>query len=142
MDFLKVIIDDIKHYRAEILSSDETKPGLTRWFIVTVWKDAIDKACGYSWIDNSWYKPTENIPDTSLKCLRCGGYFIGIAKTAKTLKTYENWHKTLRTKYGKTSMAQNISVTYRELSEVIEFITQRLQQFSDLEYLPGYCELC
>jgi site-specific recombinase XerD len=142
MGFLKVIIDDIKNYGAAILFSDETKPGLTRWFIVTVWKDAIDKACGYSWIDNSWYTPPENIPNTSLNRLRCGGYFIGIAKTTKTLKTYENWHKTLRTKYGKHSMAQNISVIYRELSEAIELITQRLQQFSDLEYLPGYCKLC
>jgi len=78
---------------------DNAKPGLTKWFILQVWHDAIQKADGYTWIDDSWYKPHESITGTKLWRLWCGAYGIGVAQSSRTLKTYEKWHKKLRSKY-------------------------------------------
>lgn len=140
--FLRLIADEVKGYRAKVSFHDEAKPGLTRWFIITAWNDAIQKAGDYSWIDDSWYHPPENIPDTSLWRLRCGAYPIGIAKSEKTLRTYENWHKKLRVKCAENQLAKDIAAKYQELNDTAHGIRQRLQEFSDMERLPGYCELC
>jgi integrase/recombinase XerC len=142
LKFLKLIVDEVKGYRAKVFSHDEAKPGLAKSFIVTAWKDAILKATGYSWITDSWYKPHESIPGTNLWQLRCGPYIIGIAESKKTLKTYENWHKKLRVKYAKNKLAQDIAAKYQELNDTAQDIGQRLQEFSDMRRLPGHCELC
>jgi hypothetical protein len=142
MTFLKIITNEAEGYRAKVFFHDEAMSGLTRSFIVTIWKDAIEEAGGHSWIDNSWYKPQESIPDTNLWQLKCGGYIIGIAKSNKTLKTYENWHKNLRGKYAEDPLARRISATQQELNNIAQTISQRLQEFSDIEHLPGHCELC
>lgn len=140
--FLKLIVDEVKGYRDKVSFRDEAKPGLTKWFIVTAWNDVIQKASGYSGIDDSWYHPPESIPNTSLWQQKCGAYRIGIAKTKRRLKTYENWHKQLREKYTEEPIAKGIGAKYQELSNTTELIRQRLQEFSDMERLPGNCELC
>lgn len=140
--FLKLIVDEVKGYRAKVSFHDEAKPGLTKWFIAIAWNDALQKATGYSWIDDSWYKPPENIPNTSLWKLNCGAYAIGIARSKRTLKTYEKWHKKLRVKYAENPIAKDIGAKQQELRNIAEEIRQRLQEFSDMERLPGHCELC
>ena len=142
LTFLKLIADEVTGYRAKVSFRDEAKPGLTKWFIVTAWNDAIQKASGYFWIDDSWYKPHESIPGTNLWKLNCGAYHIGIAKSKKTLKTYENQHKKLRVKYAKHQSAKDIYAKSQELSNIVQDIRQWLQEFSDMERLPGNCELC
>jgi hypothetical protein len=142
LDLLKLITDEVKGYRAKVDFHDEGKQGLTKWFIISAWNDALQKVSGHSLIDDTWYKPQENIPGTSLWQLKCGGYIIGIAKTKKTLKTYENWHKNLRGKYAEDPLAIQISATQQELNNIAQLIRQRLQEFSDMEHLPGHCELC
>ena len=140
--FLKLIADEVKGYRAKENFHDELKPGLTKWFIMTAWNDAIQKAGGYSWIDDSCYKPPESIPNANLWQLRCGTYPIGIARSRRTLKTYEKWHKNLRAKYAEHSSAKDIHAKSQDLSEIAQEIRQRLQEFGDIERLPGHCELC
>ena len=142
LKFLKLITDEVKEYRAKVFFHDEANPGLTRWFIVIAWNDALQKAGGYSWIDDSWYHPPESIPDASLWQLRCGGYGIAIARSKKRLKTYENWHKKLRVKYANHQSAKDIVAKSQELSNIAQDIRQRLQEFSDMQRLPGHCELC
>jgi len=142
MRFLKLIADEVKGRKAKVNFHDETKPGLTRWFIITVWNDAIQKASGYSWIDDSWYHPPEPSTPHNLWQLRCGGFIIGIARSKKTLKTYENWHKKLRVKCAEDPLAKDLAIKYQELSKFAQEIRQRLQEFSDMERLPGRCELC
>jgi hypothetical protein len=44
LEFLRIIEEDIKGYGTKLNFDDEMLPGLTRWFIITVWKDAIDIA--------------------------------------------------------------------------------------------------
>ncbi len=136
LTFLKLIADEVKGYRAKVYFHGEEKPGLTKWFIVTAWNDVIQKASGYSWIGDSWYHPPENIPDTGLWQIKCGAYIIGIAKSKKTLKIYENWHKKLRGKCAES--AKGIHAKSQELNTIAEDIRQRLQEFSDLEHLPGH----
>ena len=140
--FLKLIADEVKGYRAKVNFHDEPKPGLTKWFIITVWNDVIQKASGHSWIDDSWYKPPESIPDTSLWQLKCGSYGISIARSKKTLATYKNWHKKLRVKHAEHPLAIDIAVKDREMGNIAQEIRQQLQKFSDMEHLPGHCELC
>jgi site-specific recombinase XerD len=142
LKFLKLITDEVEGYRVKVNFHDEEKPGLTKWFIVTAWRDAILKATGYPWIHDSWYHPPESISGTSLWQLRCGAYIIGIAESKKTLKTYENWHKKLRVKYAKNKLAQDIAAKYQKLNDTAQDIGQRLQEFSDMRRLPGHCELC
>jgi hypothetical protein len=140
--FLKLITDEVKGYRAKVIFHDEAKPGLTKWFIVTAWNDALQKAGGYSWIDDSWYHSPESIPDTSLWQIRCGSYGIAIAKSKKTLKTYENWHKKLRVMCADGPLAKQIAAKYQELNKTAEELRQLLREFSHMERLPGRCELC
>ncbi|MBA7471187.1 hypothetical protein ES707_06488 [subsurface metagenome] len=142
LKFLKLIVDEVKGYKDWVSFRDEAKAGLTKWFLLIVWNDAIQKASGYSWIDDSWYYPPESIPNTSLWQLRCGAYRIGIARSKKGLKTYENWHKKLRGKYTEDPLAKGIGAKYQELTNTAEQIRQRLQEFSDMERLPGHCKLC
>jgi hypothetical protein len=140
--FLKFIADDVKGYRAKVSFRDEAKPGLTKWFVLTAWNDILQQAGGFPWIDDSWYKPHESIPDTNLQQLKCGSYIIGIAKSKITLKTYENWHKKLRVNSVKHQSAKDLHAKSQELSNVAQEIRQRLLEFSDMERLPGRCELC
>ena len=140
--FLKLIADEVKGYKARVNFHDEAKPGLTRWFLLIVWNDVIQRTGGYSWIDDSWYHPPENIPGTSLWQLRCGAYGIGIARSKKTLKTYENWHKKLRVMYTDAPLVKEISAKYQDLNKAAQEISQLLHEFGDMERLPGCCELC
>ena len=140
--FLKLITDKVAEHGAKVNFRYEARPGLTRWFILTVWNDAIQKVMGHSWIDDSWYKPHENIPNTGLWTLNCGAYTIGIAKSKRTLKTYENWHKKLRVKHAQHSLAKDIAAKSQELNNMAQDIRQRLQVFVDMEQLPGHCGLC
>ena len=141
LNLLKVIINDVEAYRANIFFGDETKPGLTKWFPLMVWSDAIQKAGGYSWIRESWYHPPENIAGSNLWRLRCGAYPIGIAKTKTRLKTYENWHKTLRENYTVSPAVKDINKRHLKLDETATQIKQLFLDFSDMEHLPGSCDL-
>lgn len=140
--FLKLIAEEVKGYRTKVNFHDELKPGLTKWFITIVWNDAIQKAGGHSWVDDSWYKPHESVTGTNLWQQRCGAYAMGIAKSKRMLKTYENWHKMLRAKYAEHDSAKDIHAKSQELSEIAQNISQLLREFSDIECLPGKCELC
>jgi hypothetical protein len=115
--FLKFITDEVKGYGFKVNLHDELKPGLTKWFILTAWNDAIQKAGGYTWIDDSWYRPHESIPGTNLWQLRCGAYGIGIAKSNRIFKTYENWHKKLRAKYTAHESAKDKNCKNQEIND-------------------------
>ncbi len=139
---LRVIADDVMTCRAKVNFHDETKPGLTKWFALTVWNDSIQKADNHPWIDDSWYRHCEGVPDTNLWQLRCGAYVIGIAGSRKTLKTYENWHRKLRVKYAVDPLAEEIATINRDMNYTAREIRQRLQEFADMVHRPGRCELC
>jgi site-specific recombinase XerD len=141
LNLLKLIIDDVEAHRTNVFFGDETKPGLTKWFPLTVWSDVIQKAGGYSWIRQSWYHPPENISGSNLWRLRCGAYPIGIAKTKTRLKTYENWHKTLRENYAISQAVKDINKRYLKLDETATQIKQLFLDLSDMERLPGSCDL-
>ena len=140
--FLKLIVDDVERYRVKVNFHDEAKPGLTRWFIITTWHYVLWSAFGYGGIDDSLYKPHESIPGTNLWQIRCGGYAIGIARGKKTLRGYESLHKKLRVTHTENPLAKDIAGKYKRLNKTVQDIRQRLQEFSDMERLPGRCKLC
>jgi hypothetical protein len=134
--------DEVKGYEPRVDFHNEEKLGLMKWFIISAWIDAIQKAGGHSWIDESWYKPYENAAVTNYWQQRGGGAIISIAKSKRSLKIYENWHKKLIQKYAADSLAKDIVNKADELSSDVQEIKQRFQEFSDMQQLPGYCELC
>lgn len=140
--FLRLLVDDVRGYRVKVNFHDEENPGLTRWFIITTWHHVLWSAFGYGGIDDSLYRPHESIPGTNFWQVRFGAYRIGIARNKKMLRTYENWHKELRIKYAKNPLAKDIAGKYKRLNETVQDIRQRLQEFSDMERLPGHCQLC
>ena len=142
LKLLKLMTDDVKRYRTKVDFHDEGKPGLTKWFIISAWNDAIQKAGGHRWINDSWYKPYESVPISNYWQLRGGSSIIGVAKSKKTLKIYETWHKTLILKYSTDPLAKDIAIKDQELSNVVQEVKQQLQEFSDMQQVPGHCELC
>ena len=141
MMFLKRITDEVTD-RANVNFHNEVKPGLTRWFIITVWIDAIRQAGGRSWIVDSWYRPPSMIPNTTLWKLDCRTEPIGIVESKKRLQTYENRHKQLRHRYANEALAKRIVTEGQELSGLADEIRERLWEFIHTEQLPGHCELC
>lgn len=141
LKFLKLIADEAKEYKTKVYNVDEAKPGLTEWFIMMAWNDALQRAHGRTWIDDSWYKLPESIPGTNLWTLKCGSYGIGIARSKRTLAKYEKWHKKLRADHDNDPMAKDIVAKAQALNSVAQDIRQRFQEFSDMEHIPGHCDL-
>jgi hypothetical protein len=140
--FLKLLMDDVKGYKAKVNFHDEAEPGLMRWFIITAWYCVLWSAFGHGAIDDSLYRPHESIKGTDLWQLRFGAYVIGVARSEETLETYKNWHKELRIRYAKHPLARDAAGKYQRLGETVQDIRQRLKEFSDMQNLPGHCHLC
>jgi integrase/recombinase XerD len=142
MRFLKLIKDEVEKNKTIVNYTEDFKPGLTKWFIITIWNDALCKANGSNWITDSWYKSSESASNPELWELKCGAYLIGTTEGRNILNNYENWHKSLRAKYAGHPLARAISAKGAEISETIKEVRERLQEFSDLKHLPGHCDLC
>jgi hypothetical protein len=140
--FFRLLLDDVKGYKEEVNFHDEAETGLTRWFIITAWHCVLWRAFGHAAIDDSLYRPHESIQGTGLWQLRFSAYVIGIARSEKTLETYKNWHKELRVRYAKHPLAKGVACKYHRLSNTVQDIAQRLMEFSDMQNLPGHCQLC
>ncbi len=141
LELLKQICDKIRKLGVEMNSNDEMMPGLTRSFPLTIWRDAIQKVFGQSWVDDSWYHTPESIPDTEFWQLRCGAYVIGIANEKDTLTTFENWHKDLRAVYANGEKTKMLATQSTGVDKITRQIKQRLLEFSDMEILPGSCDM-
>lgn len=140
--FLKLLVNEVEGYGVRVNFHDEAEPGLTKWFITAAWLYILWRAIGYTGIDESMYKPHESIPGTDLWQVRCGAYSIGIARDKTTLGVYERWHKDLRVTHAENPLAKDMAGKYKGLNMTAQDIKQRLQEFSDMERLPGQCELC
>jgi integrase/recombinase XerD len=139
--FLKLIKDEVEK-KTKVNYTDADKPGLTKWFIITIWNDALCQANGSKWITDSWYKSSKSDSNPELKELKCGGYVIGNAESDKAVNNYANWHKSLRAKFADHSSAKTIYAKEIEINDTIGEIKEKLKEFSDLKLLPGHCELC
>jgi hypothetical protein len=142
LDFLSLIAGRVREYQAEVNYSPDAALGLTRWFPITIWRDAIITADGHTWIDDSWYHPPESIANAGLWQVVGGNHGIGIARSQEMLDIYKNWHKSLREEYAKDEPARRIAARSKDLEAIAKEIGQRLREFGDLECLPGHCELC
>ena len=141
LKFLKNIAVEVKESNIQINFSDVVQPGLTKWFIMTIWKDAIQNTDGRHWIEDSWYHPPESVSGTSFWQLRCGAFTIALANDKDALAKYETLHKQMRTRFAVKSTMKNIAADYNKLDGIGRDVKQRLSEFSDEERLPGYCDL-
>ena len=141
MAFLKIVTDTIRG-AAKVNLHDEVKLGLTRWFIITVWIDAIQQAGDHTWIHNSWYRPPSKIPDTRLWKQDCGAYRIAIRRDEESLTHLLRLHKELRHRCASHPLARSAAIKGREIDNTSEGIRQRLYEFRDMASLPGHCEIC
>jgi hypothetical protein len=141
LKFLKTVVGGVKELNTKINFRDDVKPGLSRWFILTAWKDAMQNTNGHPWIEDSWYQPPENVSGANLWQLRCGAYIIALADGKDALAKYETLHKQLRAGFAERSMVKNIAADYNKLDEIARDVKQRLLEFNDEECLLGYCDL-
>jgi hypothetical protein len=142
LNFLRVIADEVQRYDVSVNFKDDTKLGLTRHFILTVWDDAIKKAIGHSGISDSWYEPPQSAPDKGIWYQDVGASRVAVSDNKEELQTYVEWHKELRAKYAQDQNAKEIAEKERELSQLAQDIRQRLRKFSDTRPLLGHCGLC
>ena len=142
INLLELIVNDVKELKIKLNFHDEIMPGLNRSFIVTIWQDTICNAGGNSWINDSWYKTPKSMPGTNLFKLDCGGYTLGLSQSEKTLETFKSHHKKLRNKCAKHKLAEDISFQDREIGDLVRLIRERLLEFTDMQFLPGTCDLC
>ena len=141
LKFLKTVVGGVKELNTKINFRDDVKPGLSRWFILTAWKDAMQNTNGHPWIEDSWYQPPENVSGANLWQLRCGAYIIALADGKDALAKYETLHKQLRAGFAGRSTVKNIAADYNKLDEIARDVKQRLLEFNDEECLLGYCDL-
>jgi hypothetical protein len=116
------------------------KHGPTRWFAITAWHDLIVKAQGHAWLDDSWYKPPEKIDDSWM--LRCGAYDIAYEEDLIGLNRLKDFHQRLRSDRQLTKVAHGFEKTRTDLEGETTQLRGLLQEFADLERIPGRCELC
>jgi hypothetical protein len=140
--FLQLIVDEVQGYGSELNFNDEVKPGLTKWFAKTVWVDALQITGGFPWIDESWYSLSKSNTLSGLWQLRCGAYILDNESSKDILTTHKDWHKNLRAKYAGHQLAKDIYAKSEEINTAAQEIKQRLEEFSDMDHLPGHCGLC
>jgi hypothetical protein len=142
LELLKIMADEVTGYHLPVVCSDEEKNGLTKWFVILAWNDAIQKAItNRGMISESWYRHSQTSSGSTLWKLNCGGKTIGYADDDEALKTFENWHKKLRIKYSTSQLGKNIAAKDLEATNLVQEVRGLLQEFSDMEPLPGHCEL-
>ena len=142
LKFLMTIAEEVNDYGTEVSFNDEAKSGLTKWFAITTWNDALQKAGGGSWIDDSWYQTLEHNVGDGLWQLKCGAYTIGFSKSKTKLEQYVRWHRRMRATYAERQLVKDIHAMRRDLGNIAQDLRPRLQEFSDMQHLPGQCELC
>ncbi len=145
LTLFRLMMNEVETYGMNFSPGEERQAGLSRWFVLTAWLDALQTATGYPWIRESWYSlvsPSESNARSDLRQLRCGAYPIGNATREETLAEFERWHKELRCKYSQASFTKEAIACSRELDTAGQEIANRLFEFSDVKRLPGHCSLC
>jgi hypothetical protein len=142
LTFLKLLTDDVKERKERINFRDDAEPGLKKWFVVTAWYCLLWRAIVRGTINDSLYRPHESIQGTDLLQLRFSAYVIGVARSEQILEMYEGWHKETRLRYANHPLAKDVAHRYKTLGESVQDITRRLNEFSDMQNLPGHCHLC
>lgn len=124
-----------KSYQVTIPIEYQGQSGFTPWFLITICGDAIEQAKGVTYIIDSWYKYEESD-------LRCGGSSIYKGLPDENLDVYRNNHIALRAKYAAYERVKKIAEQRVKLYQIQDKIRQQLQEFIDMEHVPGQCDLC
>ena len=132
LTFLKLIADEVTGYRAKVSFHDEAKPGLTKWFIVTAWNDAIQKASGYFWIDTIGYDSPECKENFNLWQLQCCSYTISRSEDKQELDCHKKLHVEIRKHFTENTSVKKIEKKRQQLNNYSEEIKQRLYKFADM----------
>ena len=100
----------------------------------------MESARGHRWIDDTWYKSPEKVD--GLWVLRCGAFDIAYDKDSHSLNDLRELHKGLRSDLRMTKAAQALEPKRQELEAEAALLRGILQEFSELDHVPGRCELC
>lgn len=113
----------------------EEQHGFTVWFPITVLANGVDQV--------QWSTPLREFPyRLEASGLRYGAWLIYHGGEDEDFKVYEDAHRKLRSICAKWKQTIRIGEQRRELYRVATEIKERLGQFTDMEHLPGHCELC
>ena len=67
---------------------------------------------------------------------------IYVGRNSEELEICESMHRDLADKLSKPDHAKKVAKLHKNLQETSDHIKQQLQKFTDMEHLPGHCELC
>jgi excisionase family DNA binding protein len=124
-----------KTFNTSIPMADIDRHGFTLWFPTTVLADAVEQA--------QWSTHFGDFPyRLEASGLRFGAWLIYHGYEDEDLKLYEDAHSELRSRCATWKQTKRIGEQRRELYRTVTEIKERLGQFTDMERLPGHCELC
>lgn len=124
-----------KSYGVSIPMKDEGQPGFATWFPITICADAIEQARGSDHFRDFPYT-YEGLN------LRFGAFLVYFGVPNEDLGAIKNAHIKLRAGYAAHLQAQRIAGQRGDLYQTEAEIKQQLENFIDMERLPGQCELC
>lgn len=117
------------------------KTGCKLSFFKTACAAAVEIANGGSPVAYSGYC-TQALPNNLWLLYKYSGGGICVAKTELGAKRCRHKHMELGLTLSKTEEAKEVARSRAELEKTEKIITKQLQKFSDMEPLPGDCELC
>lgn len=140
-DLLKIVRGEIPNDVAIVPPDGEAKPGLiVDDFCGTICAHVVGQVTGNP--TTLGYKTKRHSLNPDLWVLRYGAYGVYIGQTKEELERYQDMHKDLITKYASNPLTRDMPTIWEKLSEIRGQINRQLQIFSDMEHLPGRCELC
>jgi excisionase family DNA binding protein len=124
-----------KTFNTPIPTDDVEQDGFTVWFPVTILADAVEQAQWSTNFRDFLYRHEGS-------GLRFGAWLIYHGGEDEDLKLYEDAHSELRSRCAHWKQTKRIAEQRQELYRTVTEIKERLGQFTDMERLPGRCELC
>jgi hypothetical protein len=133
LEFLRRKLE--KTFKTSIPTDYRGQHGFTLWFPITILADAVEQTQGSAHFRDFLYQ-------TESSGLRFGAWLIYQGAQDEDLKLYEDVHRELRSRCAAWKQTKRIAKQRQELYRTIAEIKERLGQFTDMERLPGHCELC
>ena len=139
--FIRGVKDNIPSDEVIVPPDGELKPGLILDpFCGTMCADVVGRVTGYP--TQLGYTTELHFLNPNLWVLKYGARGIYIALNTEELDNHQKMHEDLIVAYASDPTTLDFATLRNNLSEIDTQISRQLQKFSDMERVPGYCELC
>ena len=140
-DLLRDVKQMILDTRVAVVPGDALSPGIMLDpFCGTACADAVGTIIGNP--TQLVYTTATHFLNPELLILRYGGYGISYGARREELEKHQKLHEETIYSQVKGSVAAELASLKAKLSEIELETPWQLQRFSEMEKLPGHCELC